>query len=432
MIPAIIAPILLRLFKRVINLEEINQQLHHQIVERQRAEQSAQQRAVHLQAISDLAVECAAATPDTDLPQLIAERLRAFTGVMAVSISIYDAQTQALTVQHVAVSGPMLSAFNQILGQNIIGMINPVSPEMLQRMVAEVVNVSNDLSEVTFGIIPQPIATIAQKTFGIGSFTGLALCYGNELWGTAVIVSRAHQQALERDVALTFAYVAALALRRQKVEQDLHQREEQLKTKNAELERFTYTVSHDLKSPLITIGGFVGFLEQDVRSGNVERVRADVIHINDALTRMRLLLDELLELSRIGRVMNPPEAVSFEAIAQEAVEAVRGRTAVRGIQVEIASGLPIVYGDRVRLVEVVQNLLDNACKFTSEQPRPRVEIGARQDGDETVFYVRDNGIGIAPQYHDKVFDLFEKLDPQSEGTGIGLALVKRIVETHGG
>jgi signal transduction histidine kinase len=247
-----------------------------------------------------------------------------------------------------------------------------------------------------------------------------------------VIVSRAHQQALERDVALTFAYVAALALRRQKVEQDLHQREEQLKTKNAELERFTYTVSHDLKSPLITIGGFVGFLEQDVRSGNVERVRADVIHINDALTRMRLLLDELLELSRIGRVMNPPEAVSFEAIAQEAVEAVRGRTAVRGIQVEIASGLPIVYGDRVRLVEVVQNLLDNACKFTSEQPRPRVEIGARQDGDETVFYVRDNGIGIAPQYHDKVFDLFEKLDPQSEGTGIGLALVKRIVETHGG
>jgi two-component system sensor kinase FixL len=77
-------------------------------------------------------------------------------------------------------------------------------------------------------------------------------------------------------------------------------------------------------------------------------------------------------------------------------------------------------------------LLDNACKFMGDQPQPRVEIGARQDQGEAIFYVRDNGIGIDPQYHDKVFSLFEKLNPQSEGTGVGLALVKRIVETHGG
>lgn len=207
---------------------------------------------------------------------------------------------------------------------------------------------------------------------------------------------------------------------------------EELEAKNAELERFTYTVSHDLKSPLITIGGFVGFLEKDALAGDIERVKADMAHINDAIYKMQRLLGELLELSRIGRLMNPSEEASFEAIVREAVELVRGRIAARGVHVEIAPNLPLVYGDRARLVEVVQNLLDNACKFMGDQPHPRVEIGARQEDSKTVFYVRDNGMGIAPQHHDKVFGLFEKLDPTTEGTGIGLAIVRRIVEVHGG
>jgi len=206
----------------------------------------------------------------------------------------------------------------------------------------------------------------------------------------------------------------------------------ELEAKNTELERFVYTVSHDLKSPLITIGSFVGFLEKDALSGDEERMRADAAHINNAVAKMQRLLGELLELSRIGRRANPLEAVSFAEIAREAVQLVQGRIAARGVTVEIAPDLPVVYGDRMRLVEVVQNLVDNACRFMGEQPHPRVKIGARQDEAGAVFYVRDNGMGINSQYHDKVFDLFEKLDPQSEGTGVGLALVKRIIETHGG
>jgi signal transduction histidine kinase len=205
-----------------------------------------------------------------------------------------------------------------------------------------------------------------------------------------------------------------------------------LEAKNAELERFTYTVSHDLKSPLITIAGFVGFLEQDALVGNLERVKEDMIHINIAVARMNRLLGELLELSRVGRLVNPPEEVSFENIVHEAVELVRGRIEARGVKVEIAPDLPTVYGDRVRLVEVVQNLVDNACKFMGDQPQPHVEIGMHQAADGPVFYVRDNGIGVERQYQDQVFGLFDKLDPTSEGTGIGLALAKRIIETHGG
>ena len=94
--------------------------------------------------------------------------------------------------------------------------------------------------------------------------------------------------------------------------------------------------------------------------------------------------------------------------------------------------MPLVYGDRARLVEVVQNLVDNAAKFMGKQPQPRIEIGVREQEEERVFFVRDNGIGIAADYHQKVFGLFDKLDARSEGSGIGLALVKRIVEVHGG
>jgi signal transduction histidine kinase len=207
---------------------------------------------------------------------------------------------------------------------------------------------------------------------------------------------------------------------------------DELEVKNAELERFTYTVSHDLKSPLITIRGFMGFLERDARDGNLDRLHADLARITQATDKMQRLLNELLELSRIGRLLNAPERAGFDSIAREAVLLVEGRLAARGVRVEIAPDLPEVFVDRVRLVEVVQNLVDNAAKFMGDQPEPRIEIGSRAEDDQLIFFVRDNGVGIEPHYHDKVFGLFDKLDPKSEGTGIGLALVKRIIEVHGG
>jgi signal transduction histidine kinase/DNA-binding LacI/PurR family transcriptional regulator len=207
-----------------------------------------------------------------------------------------------------------------------------------------------------------------------------------------------------------------------------------LEAKNAELERFTYTVSHDLKAPLITIRGFLGFVEQDAQAGNWERFAVDMTRIVEATEKMRRLLDDLLELSRIGRLMNAPESVPLSAAVHEALQVVQGHIAARGVQIEVAPELPTVYGDRARLVEVLQNLIDNACKFMGAQAEPRISIGVRgadRDG-KPIVSVQDNGIGIEPQYHEKVFGLFDKLDPRSEGTGIGLALVKRIVEVHGG
>jgi signal transduction histidine kinase len=146
-----------------------------------------------------------------------------------------------------------------------------------------------------------------------------------------------------------------------------------------------------------------------------------------------LLLNELLELTRIGRLASPYHKINFEELAREAVELVHGQIQSKGIHVSIQENLPTVYGDRRRLTEVLQNLIDNAAKFIGDQPHPGIEIGFNgYEDNKPIFYVKDNGMGIDPIHHERIFGLFNKLDADSDGTGIGLALVKRIVEVHGG
>lgn len=208
--------------------------------------------------------------------------------------------------------------------------------------------------------------------------------------------------------------------------------EQELKEKNAELERFTYTVSHDLRSPLITIRGFTGLLEEDIQKNDTEKIARDLDRILAATQKMDALLKDLLNLSRIGRMVNPPETVSVTTIAQESVELLDAAIRNRGLSVVIDPGMPAVTVDRGRIREAVTNLVENAIKFMGSQPHPEIRIGVQYDGDQPVFFVRDNGIGIDTEYHERIFDLFEKLNAQREGSGAGLAIVKRIIEVHGG
>ena len=286
--------------------------------------------------------------------------------------------------------------------------------------------------------------TAEDEMYGVKDFAAVAASAGEKPVAIIVADNLPSGRAItaEKLEALRlFAGYAGLAIENARLnsalQNELVQRQifiEELEAKNAELERFTYTVSHDLKSPLVTITGFLSYLEKDAIAGDIGRVRSSVNRITVAAQKMQELLNDLLELSRIGRVINSPESLSFSEIIKESLERVQGQLDAKKIDVKVQTDLPSVYGDRVRLVEVLQNLIDNAAKFSDVDQNPRIEIGTIETDQKghAIFFVRDHGIGIEPEFQERIFGLFNKLNHNAEGTGIGLTLVKRIIEVHGG
>lgn len=225
---------------------------------------------------------------------------------------------------------------------------------------------------------------------------------------------------------------AALKINEKKLEALLAE----LTAKNAELESFVYTVSHDLKTPIVTIEGFIGALREDF-SENISSVGEQYMnHMSNATRKMELLINELLNYSRIGRIEETKTEFSMNLAVQEAIEILQPQILTLGITVNVQADLPTVYADRKRIEQAMYNILSNAVKYIGQNnPNPRIDIGCREQNSEKIFWVQDNGIGIDQKYFEKIFQLFERLPPAklaAEGTGIGLAIVKRIIEHHGG
>jgi PAS domain S-box-containing protein len=220
----------------------------------------------------------------------------------------------------------------------------------------------------------------------------------------------------------------------QKLNEDLEQRAIQLEATNKELEAFSYSVSHDLRAPLRTIDGFSAAILEDYGEQLPDEGRNYLMRIRTAAQRMAQLIDDLLNLSRVTRAPLNPEATNLSKIAQHIFRELQQADSDRIVEVSITPG--IVANSDPRLIKVVlENLINNAWKFTSKQPLARIEFGANEDPvDGRIFFVRDNGAGFDMAYVNKLFGAFQRLHTSSEfpGIGIGLAIVQRIINRHGG
>ena len=204
-----------------------------------------------------------------------------------------------------------------------------------------------------------------------------------------------------------------------------------LQQKNQELKQFVDSVSHDLKSPLITVKTFVDILRQDLQGGNQQQINDDLNYIDKAADKMERLLNALLQYSRIGTVDMDVQPLSVSQSVDECLIALAGILQKHQVQISTNEWPQQLQGDPLHFGQIWQNLIENSVKYMGNQAQPHIEIGVMQQAQDVVFYVRDNGMGIDPEHSERVFNLFFQLNP-TDGSGLGLALVKKIVSIYQG
>lgn len=257
-----------------------------------------------------------------------------------------------------------------------------------------------------------------------------------DVWvsGSAVL-GRDGSVAQARNVAQDITAKHRLEAELKEKNERLARTNDELSRKNKELDEFTYVVSHDLQEPLRTLIAFSDFLLKDYGDHLDANGQEYVRHLVDASRRMRSLIHALLTLSRAGRVTGEKGPVNLDEIVGEVKADVAELIRTQGAEIRLPAPLPTVWGDRDRIGQLVANLVVNGLKY-NRSDHPWIEIGASPDDDEewVTIYVRDNGIGIDPQFHGKIFQLFRRLHTREEyaGAGAGLAICAKIVQGHGG
>lgn len=215
-------------------------------------------------------------------------------------------------------------------------------------------------------------------------------------------------------------------------ERELRRINQALKHRSDEMEQFLYTVSHDLKSPLVTIVGFAGVISDELGSEGPPELRDAVERIERAATRMTNLIDDLLEVSRVGHPPQRPALLDLDALVEELAADFSEPLEEIGATLKVVHPLPQVRADPQRFRQVLENLLLNAMKYGCSSRKARIEIGGQREGSEICLYVRDFGKGVPEPHRERVFQLFHRLELETEGSGLGLALVRRIMSAHQG
>jgi light-regulated signal transduction histidine kinase (bacteriophytochrome) len=269
-----------------------------------------------------------------------------------------------------------------------------------------------------------------------GNFYGV-LVFGSK--GTTRRLSAGQVKALDilaNTAASAFEAASLLAQMRalnQHLELRVAERTRELEMTNADLESFSYSVSHDLRAPLRAIDGFCEILVTDYGTQVPQEAKDYLAKVCTGVARMQRLIDDLLHLARFTRVPLETHRVNMTEVARRVVANVESQAPQRRVKVNLPA-LPQCHGDGSLLEQVLTNLVSNAFKFTSTRPEAHVEIGAYQEGEKQVYFVRDNGVGFDMKHADKLFGVFQRMHSQAQfpGTGIGLSIVHRIIRRHGG
>jgi signal transduction histidine kinase len=243
----------------------------------------------------------------------------------------------------------------------------------------------------------------------------------------------AAQRSLEHEIEQRQRVDDDLRRLNSELEQRVADRTAQLEAANKELEGFSYSVSHDLRTPLRSVVGFAEALLEDHGRELSDEARRKVNVVHGEGRRMGVLIDDLLAFSRLGRKTLQTTEVNMGALARTTWNALMAQRDATAAEIDIGA-LPAAQGDRALLGQVFVNLLSNALKFSAKAAHPSISVSAISDAREHIYFVRDNGAGFNPKYRDKLFGVFQRLHDASEypGTGVGLALVQRIVVRHGG
>ena len=271
---------------------------------------------------------------------------------------------------------------------------------------------------------------------GMVSFAGYPLMIGDEIVGVLAMFAKHRLSDSDFDGLATVAHGIALGIARQRGVESLKERAAELtaltsalERTNRELDQFAYVASHDLKAPLRGIANLSQWIEEDLGTDMPPLTREHLTLMRGRVHRLEALIDGVLEYSRAGRVIAAPEVIDTGTLVREVAELLSLPAEVR---IDIAPDLPTLTTERLPLQQVLLNLIGNAVKYSGAACVVRIE--AQPDGHRYAFRVIDNGPGISPQFHERVWGIFQTLQPRDkvEGTGIGLALVKKIVEGRGG
>ena len=279
------------------------------------------------------------------------------------------------------------------------------------------------------------LALDSVEIFGIRAALIVPLIAKGEAIGTLTfdeVRAPRHWSAAQVDLAMTIAGQVALSVENARLYDESQRARTDLQDKNAELDTFVYSVSHDLKAPLVTIQGMAGLVLDEYQA----ELPADAVRylgrIQANTQQMERLIADLLALSRVGREARSPSAVNLDQVMDDVEADLAAAIKERGIEL-VRGELPTIMGIRTQLEQVWRNLVGNAVKYLGDHQHGRVEVGAVDRGAAVECFVRDNGIGIDPAYHERIFETFQRLkEIDVEGTGVGLAIVKKIVAAAGG